>query len=161
MGCDKMYDVYTIKEGDTIESIANKYNITPYILYQLNGINNNVSLIPGNNIIVPKIANTYFDYYTIKKGDSLYKIAEKYNTDYKTLALINGLDENDYIYPNQIISVPKVGVKYYIVQEGDTLLDIGNKLNSNVIDLVNQNNQMYLLCCPAAIVGQLFLKKGR
>ena len=48
-----MYDVYTIKEGDTIESIANKYNITPYILYQLNGINNNVSLIPGNNIIVP------------------------------------------------------------------------------------------------------------
>ena len=138
MGCDKMYDVYTIKEGDTIESIANKYNITPYILYQLNGINNNVSLIPGNNIIVPKIANTYFDYYTIKKGDSLYKIAEKYNTDYKTLALINGLDENDYIYPNQIISVPKVGVKYYIVQEGDTLLDIGNKLNSNVIDLVNQ-----------------------
>ena len=50
MGCDKMYDVYTIKEGDTIESIANKYNITPYILYQLNGINNNVSLIPGNNI---------------------------------------------------------------------------------------------------------------
>ena len=145
MGCDKMYDVYTIKEGDTIENIASKYNITPYILYQLNGINNNVSLIPGNNIIVPKIANTYFDYYTIKKGDSLYKIAEKYNTDYKTLALINGLDENDYIYPNQIISVPKVGVKYYIVQEGDTLLDIGNKLNSNVIDLVNQNNQLYLL----------------
>ena len=89
--------------------------------------------------------NEYFNYYTIKKGDSLYKIAEKYNTDYKTLALINGLDENDYIYPNQIISVPKVGVKYYIVQEGDTLLDIGNKLNSNVIDLVNQNNQMYLL----------------
>ena len=145
MGCDKMYDVYTIKEGDTIESIANKYNITPYIMYQLNGINNNISLVPGNNIIVPKIANTQVDYYTIKKGDSLYKIAEKYNTDYKTLALINGLDENDYIYPNQIISVPKVGVKYYIVQEGDTLLDIGNKLNSNVIDLVNQNNQLYLL----------------
>ena len=145
MGCEKMYDVYTIKEGDTIESIASKYNITPYILYQLNGINNNISLVPGNNIIVPKIANPYFDQYTIKKGDSLYKIAEKYNSDYKTLALINGLDENDYIYPNQIISVPKVGVKYYIVQEGDTLLDIGNKLNSNVIDLVNQNNQLYLL----------------
>lgn len=140
-----MYDIYTIKSGDTIESIANKYNITPYILYQLNGINNNISLVPGNNIIVPKISNTYFDYYTIKKGDSLYKIAEKYNTDYKTLALINGLDEKDYIYPNQVISVPKIGIGYYIVQEGDTLLEIGNKLNTSVIDLVNQNNQLYLL----------------
>ena len=138
-----MYDVYTVGENDTIESIANKYNITPYVLYNLNGLTNN-TLTPGVNIIVPRISDTYFDYYTIKKGDSLYKIAEKYNTDYKTLALINGLEEEDYIYPNQVISVPKPGINYYLVEENDTLLDIANKLNISIPNIINQNNKLYL-----------------
>ena len=138
-----MYDVYTVEENDTIESIANKYNVTPYVLYNLNGLTNN-TLTPGVNIIVPRISNTYFDYYTIKKGDSLYKIAEKYNTDYKTLALINGLEEEDYIYPNQVISVPKLGINYYLVEENDTLLDIANKLNISIPNIINQNNKLYL-----------------
>jgi len=139
-----MYDIYTIQNNDTIESIANKYNITPYILYQLNGFNPNYVLTPGNNIIVPKNSSMYFDYYTIKKGDNLYKIANKYNVDYNLLALINGLETEDYIYPNQVIAVPKNGVKYYIVKQGDTLTDISNKLNTNIENILNQNKELYL-----------------
>ena len=140
-----MYDIYTIQTGDTIESIANKYNITPYILSRLNGFNNDFVLTQGNNIIVPKISSAYFDYYTIKKGDNLYKIAEKYGVDSNMLALINGLDLDDYIYPNQVISVPKNGVKYYVVNDGETLLDISNKLNTSVENILNQNSSLYLL----------------
>ena len=140
-----MYDIYTIQNGDTVESIASKYNITPYILYQLNGFNPNYILTPGNNIIVPKISSTYFDYYTIKKGDNLYKIAQKYDVDYNILALINGLEKEDYIYPNQVIAVPKNGVKYYIVKEQDTLTDIANNLNTNIESILNQNKELYLL----------------
>ncbi len=58
--------------------------------------------------------------------------------------MINGLDKDDYIYPNQVISVPKNGVKYYIVQDNDTLMNIANKLNTSVYDIINQNNQLYL-----------------
>lgn len=144
IGCDKMYDIYTTLENDTIESISDKYNITPYVLYQLNGLPINSKITPNTNIVVPKISNTYFDYYTIKKGDTLYKIADKYNVDYNLLALINGLDSNDYIYPNQVISVPKNGVKYYIVNKDETLLDIANKLNTNISNIINQNNKLYL-----------------
>lgn len=140
-----MYDVYTIQNGDTIESISNKYNITPYILYKLNGFSTDYILIPGNNIIVPKTSSIYYDYYTIKKGDNLYNIASKYNTDYNVLSLINGLDPDDYIYPNQVIAVPKNGVKYYITKETDTLIDISNNLGANINDILNQNNQLYLL----------------
>jgi len=140
-----MYDIYTIQNGDTIESIANKYNITPYILYQINGYNAGYELVPGNNIIVPKTSSVYFDYYTIRKGDNLYKIAKKYDVDYNILALINGLEIDDYIYPNQVIAVPKNGVKYYVVKENDTLLDISNNLNTNINDILNQNNELYLL----------------
>lgn len=140
-----MYDIYTVTEDDTIEKIANKYNITPYILYQLNGMNPNQKLQPNTNIIVPKISNTYFDYYTVQKGDTLYKIANRYGVDYQLLALINGLDYEDYIYPNQVISIPKNGVKYYIVKEGDTLNNISNSLEANINDIINQNNMLYLL----------------
>lgn len=140
-----MYDIYTIQNGDTVESIASKYNITPYILYQLNGFNPNYILTPGNNIIVPKISSTYFDYYTIKKGDNLYKIAQKYDVDYNILALINGLEKEDYIYPNQVIAVPKNGVKYYIVKEQETLTDIARNLNTNIESVLNQNKDLYLL----------------
>lgn len=140
-----MYDIYTVSDNDTVESIALKYNVTPYVIYQLNGIRSNSNLIKGSNIIVPRISNTYFDYYTIKKGDTLKKIADKYNTDYKVLALVNGLDYDDYIYPNQVISIPKSDVNYYIVEDNDTLLDVSNKLSSSVIDIVNENNKLYLL----------------
>jgi len=140
-----VYDIYTIEQGDTIEKIASKYNITPYILYQLNGFTPDYILTPGNNIIVPKTSSAYFDYYTIKKGDNLYKIANKYDVDYNLLALINGLDLTDYIYPNQVIAIPKNGVNYYVTEEGDTLSDIAGKLNTNKESILNQNNTLYLL----------------
>ncbi len=140
-----MYDIYTVLEGDSASSISQKYNITPYILYQLNGFNKDYILTPGENIVVPKISNTYFEYYTIKKGDNLYKIANKYNVDYKILALINGLDLDDYIYPNQVIAIPKNGVDYYMTREGDTLSTISQKLNTSYDSIINQNNKLFLL----------------
>ena len=45
--------------------------------------------------------NNYFTYYTIEKGDNLYEIARKYNINPKLLAAINGIKDNEYIYPNQ------------------------------------------------------------
>lgn len=140
-----MYDIYTVQSGDTIDSIASKYNITPYIIFKLNNLPVNYKIKENENLIVPKVSNTYFDYYTIKKGDSLYKIASKYGVDYRLLALINGIDINDYIYPNQVISVPKSNVLYYIVNEGDTLNDISNKLGVSIVDIINDNNKLYLV----------------
>ena len=140
-----MYDIYMVKNGDTIESISNKYNITPNILYQLNGLSPNFDLQVGKSVVVPKNTSVYFDYYTIKKGDNLYKIANKYDVDYNMLALINGLEVNDFIYPNQVIAVPKNGVKYYIVNEGDSLIEISKRLGATLEELINQNNNIYLL----------------
>lgn len=140
-----MYDIYTIKNGDTIESISNKYNITPYVLYQLNDFSPDFVFEVGKNIIVPKSSSSYFDYYTIKKGDSLYKIASKYGVDYNILALINGLENDDYIYPNQVIAVPKNGVKYYVINEGDSIRKISNNLGIDINSLINQNSDLILL----------------
>lgn len=135
-----MYGIYRIQEGDTIDSIANKYGVSSNILKSLN---KNNSFEVGNNIIVPTMSE-YFDIYSIERGDNLYNIAKRYNTDYNLLALLNGLNVNDYIYPNMSILVPKRDIKYYITKGNDTLLSVNRLLNGNIGKLLNQNNNLYL-----------------
>jgi len=135
-----MYDIYQIKVGDTVESIANMYGTTSEVIRKLNP---NSSFGVGTTIVVPRI-NQYFDMYNIVKGDTLYEIARKYNTDYKLLAVLNGLNVNDYIYPNTMIMVPKRDVKYYFTKEGDTINSVNRLLNGDIEKLINQNNNIYL-----------------
>ena len=78
-----MYDIYQIKLNDTIESLANRYGTT---IEELRRLNPNSSFGVGSNIIVPT-TKEYFEVYTIEKGDNLYNIARRYNTDYNLLAL--------------------------------------------------------------------------
>lgn len=135
-----MYGIYKVQYGDTIDSLAKKYGVSTEVLKNLNQ-NNNFEV--GSNIIVPTM-NEYFELYTIEKGDNLYNIAKKYNTDYNLLALLNGLNINDYIYPNMTILVPKKDIKYYITRDNDTLFSVNRLLGSNINKLLNQNNNIYL-----------------
>ena len=135
-----MYDVYQIMAGDTIDAIANKFGTNSSVIRQLNP---NSGFGVGSMIVVP-VTNQYFDIYTIKKGDSLYEIARKYNTDYNLLALLNGLNVNDYIYPNTTILVPKRNVKYYITKENDTINSVNKLLDSDINKLLKENNNIYL-----------------
>ena len=135
-----MYDIYQIMGGETLDSIANKYNINKKVLEELNP---NSTFIPGTNIVVPTI-NRYFEVYTIKDGDTLYEIARRYNTDYNLLALLNGLNVNDYIYPNTTIVVPKKDIKYYITKDNDTILSVAKLLSANLGNMLRQNNNLYL-----------------
>ena len=60
--------------------------------------------------------NEYFDYYTVVNGDTLYKVAKDNNMDVSLLAQLNGIKEEDYIYPNQVLLMPKAG-SFYILLE--------------------------------------------
>lgn len=135
-----MYGIYKIQNGDTLDSLAKRYGVSPEILKNLN---QNSSFAVGSNIIVPTM-NEYFEVYTIEKGDNLYNIARRYNTDYNLLALLNGINVDDYIYPNTTILVPKRDVKYYITKDNDTLLSVNRLLGGNINKLLSQNNNIYL-----------------
>lgn len=137
-----MYDTYIIKENDTIDSISSKFNTTESILNELNSYNLNI--IPGNSVIVPKITSRYFDYYTVTKGDTLYKIATDNNINPTLLAELNGINETDYIYPNQVLLIPKGGTILYITATGDTLNEVASGLKTNITDLIKQNENIYL-----------------
>lgn len=137
-----MYDTYVVQDNDTFDGIANKFNIPVDILRQLNGYNFN--LIPGLRLIVPKINNKYFSYYIIKKGDTLYKIASDNNLNPTLLAELNGINETDYIYPNQILLVPKAGMVLYFTEVGDTLSGVAQGLKASINDLLAENDNIYL-----------------
>lgn len=136
-----MYQVYKIENGETIESIARKLNITSDELRRLNGIGDNANLKEGSYIIIPNVNNDLnFDYtdpnykkYIIKKGDNMYNIARENNVDYKTLIKLNGLKEGEYIYPDQEIIIPIRNT--YVVDEQEKISDILNKLNLKLSDI--------------------------
>ena len=105
-----------------------------------------------NNDINKK--ETYFEYYTIKKGDSLYQIAKRYNINPELLANLNGLKMEDYIYPDQVILIPKANYSYYITKEGDTLGGVASLFNLDTKDFLKDNETIYLLD------GQLLVHKN-
>ena len=135
-----MYDTYIVENNDTIGSIASKFNISPKLLTELNGN----KIIPGKTILIPNTIQEYFDYYTVNKGDTLYKIAEYFNVDANLLAQLNGINKTDYIYPNQVLIIPKSGSILYITAIGDTLKEVANGLNTTTDKLIEQNSNIYL-----------------
>lgn len=139
-----MYEVYQIKDGDTIDSIAKNYGTTAGVLKQINGNYSDSYIKSGNQIVVPIEKVQPYQYYTVKKGDNMYEIAKSNDVDYTLLLQINGLDEGDYIYPNQTILIPKKGIKIYMTKNNDTLDLVANKMGVSLDELVRNNKNIYL-----------------
>ena len=149
-----MFDRYSLKKGENLESVARLFNTDIETLKEINNIYFNDQIRVGSDIIVPKNKDKYFNYYVIEKGDSLYKIARKYNINPELLASMNGLELDDYIYPNQEILIPKGGYSYYITKEGDTIDTVSTIFKMNQKELLDNNPIVYLLA------GQIMVKKN-
>lgn len=139
-------ETYIVKEGDNIATIAKKYNISIVDLINQNNLENVYYLEPGLELIIPEEkAPLGFTHYTVKKGDNLYEIAKHYNISVKDLSELNGLEINEYIYPEQRLLVPEEGVQVYITKDGDTIQTIIDKLGTNREEIFVYNPKIYLL----------------
>lgn len=92
-----------------------------------------------------KINNDYYTYYIVEKDDTLYKISKMFNVNPLLVSELNGLKENEYIYPGQTLIIPKKGIIYYITKEDDTLKTVSNIFNVKEADLIRDNKTIYLL----------------
>ena len=136
-----MYEIYKVNVGDTIDSIASLYGTTTGVLQQING---NLDFSPGSLVIVPVSNMQPYQYYTVKKGDNMYDIARDNKIDYSLLLQLNGLDDGDYIYPNQTIMLPKKGYNVYMTNLDDTLDLVLKKMGISVDELMRENKNIYL-----------------
>lgn len=138
-----MYKIYKVVSGDSLESIAKKFNTT---INNLQEINDKEYISIGDLIIVPNNTNNnWFNTYVVKKGDNLYSIAQKNNISLNDLIKINGLEKDDYIYPNQEIMIPKDNIKVVITEDKDTINTISKKLGLSSEELLYQNPNIFLL----------------
>jgi len=78
-------NTYVVVKGDSLWSIAKKYNTTVDSLKKANNLSTNLLKI-GQKLVIPNK-----DEYIVQKGDSLWKIANKYNTSVEKLKSINNL----------------------------------------------------------------------
>ncbi len=91
------YDSYEIKKGDTLYQISKDYNVNTKLLAELNGLNIDYYIYPGQTILVPK---KNVSYYITKEGDTLKGISEIFNV--KENDIINSND-TIYLTPGQMI----------------------------------------------------------
>lgn len=139
-----MYRIYQVNSGDTLGKIAEELNTTVEILKSLNGINDNMILMPGSFIVVPK-TDQRFKTYIVKQGDTIYKIATMYNISPDLLLRLNGLNKEDYIYPNQEILVPNGEYKFYITEKNEPIESVVKRLGIDYKNLIDNNEDIYLM----------------
>lgn len=141
-----MYTIYQVQNGDTLASVANRFGLQVDALSNLNGVMVGTVLNPGDYIVVPRPdnENLYFKRYIIQKGDTIYAIARQYNMNPSYLLRLNGLNENDIIYPGETIFVPREDVLFFITGSDDTLNDVIKSFNVSASEIANQNSTIYL-----------------
>lgn len=139
-----MYTVYKIENSGSLSEIANMLGIDISILSNLNGISSDAYLTEGSYIIIPKSSSENFITYMVKPGDTIIEIARQNGLDYRQLLSLNGLDKDQYIYPNQEILIPNRNVYFWITGAEDTLEEVANKFGTNSSVIVSQNKSIYL-----------------
>lgn len=139
-----MYKVYQLKFGDTIDSISNNLGVSKEELEEINGLEAPYNLSAGMYIVIPNLNNN-FNSYEVKKGDTIYGLANKYNLDYNQLLKLNGLNKDDYIYPGEKINVPYQNVKFYITSSNDTISSVSKYFNVSPNELITSNEEIYLM----------------
>jgi len=174
------YETYTVKKGDSLWAIAKRYNVSLNDLFAANGMNKNSMLKVGQQIQIPVDGSTEpvktitadayqptafnqeSQEYTVKRGDSLSKIAKQFGTSVRTLKAANN-KSSDMIQVGEKLMVPAgasattsasavpssatvtsasaaaSGTKIHVVQSGEFPAAIARKYGMTANELLAMN----------------------
>lgn len=152
-------NIYIVKKGDSLYSIANKYNTTVEELKRINNLTSNILSI-GQVLKLPSDKASDVENeentisYTVQKGDSLYSIARKYDTTIDRIKDLNNLTTN-LLSIGQVLLIPTDTnlETTYTVKKGDSLYSIAKKYNTTVDRLKQLNN----LTSNLLSIGQILI----
>ena len=144
-------DDYPVSSGDTIYSIAWKYELDPFELARWNDISSPYRIYPGQRLKMRPGASTANkdsgsarkrstserrpDAITVRKGDTLYGLANEYNVSATRLASINGLRSPYLIKPGQELKLKAPAADR-------TKASTPNRKKTSTASLPNDNRQI-------------------
>jgi membrane-bound lytic murein transglycosylase D len=163
--------LYTVQEGDSVSSVAREFHTTIDVIRELNSLPSGV-LTVGSTLRVPSAVTTLPPkvlaaaarvdkpnaarkprLHVVKRGDSLWAIAQRHGMDVRTLARMNGMSTTDTLRAGQRLRLssrsevagedvtPSSGRKVtYTVRRGDTLSQIARLFQVTVLQITNWNN---------------------
>lgn len=148
-------NMYIVQKGDTLYSVALKYNTTVDAIKNKNNLTSNI-LSVGQTLIIPAdTESTGQDTtpseningtYVVQKGDSLWSIANRFGVTVNELIAANDLKDSILtigqvlIIPDQDVVNDSTNSNLYIVQKGDSLWSIANRFGVSVNSIRMINN---------------------
>jgi len=175
----KQHNSYTVKDGDTLETIAKIFRVSPNDIKSLNpslekGLQKGMLLvIPGNEVsYFNKKQPTGFEIHTVKEGETLYGLAQKYSISQDDLRRYNIVLYKKELRKGQELTIPlyreapkeitkgKEGLTKYIVKPGEGKWRIAQnygisqetleKLNPNMPNPLKEGTEIWV---PAGKTG--------
>lgn len=146
--CPSGTAAYTIRAGDTLYLIAQRFNTTVQAILATNPGIDPERLYTGQVICIPQVqppCPAGSTTYVIRSGDTLASIARRFNTTVQALLAINPGIIPEMLYIGQVICVPQpvsgcpIGTSPYEIKAGDTLANIAARFNTTVGAILNTN----------------------
>ena len=155
----KKLESYVVQSGDTLSSVARKFDLNLAELAELNDLGTNTGLRVGQRLKIEEdrtsnkqaeksssgavkklaISSKNTEKYTVKTGESLHVIASRVGMSVSELAAINDLSPKAGLRVGQSINVPKLVVSY-TVKRGDTLIGLANRYGTDTKTLAEMND---------------------
>lgn len=113
---------YVIQPGDTLDTIAQEFNVSVVAIRQVNGIDFSTQVTPGRSILIPADAPPYGEFpsseeaaggviasgeqYVIQPNDTLDGIGARFDKDTLCIIQANEITNVRAIRPGQVIGIP-------------------------------------------------------
>ncbi len=156
---------HQVRKGQTLSHLSHRYGVPISAIMELNGLTNKHRLSIGQRLIIPanrgmtakssskvssskktkkKASGSFI--YTVKKGDTLSRLALKFNTTPGDIRRLNRLKNAHRINVGQKLNIPQTTLsagglfKEHIVRKGESLSYLSKKYGVSVSAIMSSNS---------------------
>ncbi|SDZ23363.1 Spore germination protein YaaH [Evansella caseinilytica] len=115
----QLFDIYTVKSGDTLSLIAKNHRVSVQSIKEVNGLQSDLIFV-GQQLRLPYVS------HTVQSGESLFLIAKGYASTVSEIRTFNQLT-GDVIFPGQVLRIPRT------VPAGGTINEVEAPTDGQVV----------------------------